>query len=83
MRLVFLGPPGCGKGTQAKLLKERRGLTPVSTGDIFREAIRRGGVDDVAGKVHAGTWWTTRVPAGHGDGYSWALVGGVYRAGPP
>jgi len=43
MRLVFLGPPGCGKGTQAKLLRERQGLLPVGTGDILRDAIRRGG----------------------------------------
>src|SRR5437764_11105445 len=43
MRLVFLGPPGCGKGTQAKLLHERQGLVPVGTGDILRDAIKRGG----------------------------------------
>jgi len=43
MRLVFLGPPGCGKGTQAKLLRERLGFVPVGTGDIFRAAVRRGG----------------------------------------
>ncbi len=41
MRLILLGPPGSGKGTQAQLLSERLGLIHVSTGDIFREAIRR------------------------------------------
>ena len=41
MRLILLGPPGSGKGTQAQLLSERLGLMHVSTGDIFREAIRR------------------------------------------
>jgi adenylate kinase len=42
MRLVLLGPPGCGKGTQAKLLCERKGLEHIGTGDILREAIRQG-----------------------------------------
>jgi adenylate kinase len=41
MRLVFVGPPGSGKGTQAKLLRERRGYTVIGTGDIFREAVKR------------------------------------------
>jgi adenylate kinase len=42
MRLVLLGPPGCGKGTQAKLLCQRNGLEHIGTGDILREAIRQG-----------------------------------------
>src|SRR5579864_562033 len=37
-RLVLLGPPGVGKGTQAELLSERLGARHVSTGDIFRTA---------------------------------------------
>jgi adenylate kinase len=41
MRLVLLGPPGCGKGTQAKLLSQRVGLEHIGTGDILREAIRQ------------------------------------------
>ncbi len=41
MRLVLVGPPGSGKGTQAKRLVERLGLTYVGTGDILREAIRQ------------------------------------------
>jgi len=40
MRLALFGPPGAGKGTQAKLLVERQGLTHISTGDIIRHAIR-------------------------------------------
>lgn len=42
MRLVFLGPPGIGKGTQAALLAKRRGLTHTSTGVIIRAAIQAG-----------------------------------------
>lgn len=42
MRLILLGPPGCGKGTQAKLLSDRLGLQHIGTGDILREAVRLG-----------------------------------------
>ncbi len=40
MRLVIFGPPGAGKGTQAGLLEERRGLVQIATGDIIRSAIK-------------------------------------------
>lgn len=39
--LIFLGPPGAGKGTQSKLVAERCGVPHLSTGDMFREAIAR------------------------------------------
>jgi adenylate kinase len=42
MRLILLGPPGAGKGTQAARIAEREGLAHVSTGDMFREAVREG-----------------------------------------
>ena len=42
MRVIILGPPGSGKGTQANLLCEKLGLAHISTGDILREAVRLG-----------------------------------------
>ncbi len=40
MRLVLFGPPGAGKGTQARRLAERFALEQISTGDLFRAALR-------------------------------------------
>lgn len=40
MRLVLFGPPGAGKGTQARFLVDRYGLAQISTGDLFRAALR-------------------------------------------
>jgi adenylate kinase len=41
MRLVLLGAPGSGKGTQARLIEKRRGIRQLSTGDILRSAMEK------------------------------------------
>lgn len=42
MRLVLMGPPGAGKGTQAVVIAERLGIPHISTGDIFRANVGQG-----------------------------------------
>lgn len=42
MRVVFIGPPGVGKGTQAQRLAAAAGIAKISTGDVLREAVRNG-----------------------------------------
>ncbi len=42
LTIVFLGPPGAGKGTQAEKLQKEHGFVHISTGDILREAVSKG-----------------------------------------
>jgi adenylate kinase len=42
MRLLLMGPPGAGKGTQAKVVADHFGIPAISTGDIFRANVSRG-----------------------------------------
>ncbi len=51
MILVLLGPPGAGKGTQAKLLAQRYGIPHISTGDMFRDHKARG--TEIGKKIQA------------------------------
>jgi len=65
MRLVLLGPPGAGKGTQAALLSEKLGVPHISTGDLFRANIGEGtplGVE-AKGYIDAGKLVPTDVTA--------------------
>ena len=52
MNVIFLGPPGAGKGTQAVRICERLGIPQISTGDILRRAIKEQTPTGLAAKAY-------------------------------
>jgi adenylate kinase len=51
VNLILLGPPGAGKGTQARMLMDRFGLVQLSTGDLLRGAVAAGTEAGLAAKA--------------------------------
>ena len=75
VRLVFLGPPGAGKGSLASLCESRLGLCHISTGEIFRHEIARGSTLGRRVQAYVGSGrlvpdaLVVRVMAAHVDGH--------------
>ena len=63
MRFVFLGLPGAGKGTQARILSERLDIPQISTGDILRDHVQEGTRLGIVRGISYGLFLHARLPA--------------------
>ena len=55
MKLILLGAPGAGKGTQADIIKKTLGIPTISTGNILRAAVKNGTPTGLKAKEYMGT----------------------------
>jgi adenylate kinase len=73
MKLIIMGPPGAGKGTQAALIKDTYQIPHISTGDMFREAIKNETPLGVEAKGYIGIGFTIDFSNGIKFGIGWGL----------
>src|SRR2546428_9099075 len=92
MRLVLLGPPGAGKGTQAGFIRDAYGIPQISTGDMLRAAVKAGTPLGLAAKreMDAGQLVSDQIIIGlgkerlkQGDCKRGCLIDGFPRTIPP
>ena len=71
MRLILLGAPGAGKGTQAEILSKRLGIPTISTGNILREAIRNRTETGLKAKAFMDQGWFRTRSSSASSGTAW------------